>query len=47
MAASDCLDPQGYWLDPDRNIHREGNEDGEQEVIVSAWQDFAQRNEKG
>ena len=36
MATSDYLDPEGYWVDPDRNIHRSGNEDGEQEIIASA-----------
>jgi len=38
MAAKDYVDPQGYWIDPDRAIHRESlpDPDGEQTVIVSA-----------
>ena len=32
----DYLDPEGFWADPDRNIHRAGNEGGEQEIIAAA-----------
>jgi hypothetical protein len=27
------IDPEGYWIDPARNVRRKG---GEQEIIVSA-----------
>ena len=27
------IDPEGYWIDPDRNVRRKS---GEQEVILSA-----------
>src|ERR1700722_20491250 len=30
------LDPKGYWIDPDRNIRRFGNEDGEQVAVLRA-----------
>jgi hypothetical protein len=35
MAAKDYIDPKGYWGDPEGNIHRMGNEDGEQEIIAT------------
>jgi hypothetical protein len=35
MAAIDYIDPKGYWIDPEGNIRRMGNEDGEQEIIAS------------
>jgi hypothetical protein len=35
MAAKDYIDPEGYWLDPDGNIRRLGDEDGEQEIIAT------------
>jgi hypothetical protein len=36
MVAKDYIDPKGYWCDPSGNIRRMGNEDGEQEIIVTA-----------
>jgi hypothetical protein len=30
--------PKGYWADPAPDIRRMGDEDGEQEVIVTAWE---------
>ena len=38
MAEKNYLDTVGYWLDPDRGIHREGfpDPDGEQTVILEA-----------
>jgi hypothetical protein len=38
MAAVDHVDPDGYWLDPDGNVHPTGNEDGEQEIIATVTQ---------
>lgn len=35
MAASDYIDPKGYWLDPERNIRRIGDEEGQQEIIAT------------
>jgi hypothetical protein len=35
MAAVDYVDPEGYWMDPDGNVHRMGHEDGEQEIIAT------------
>jgi hypothetical protein len=37
MANMDYIDPEGYWLDPDRNIHRMNlpDPDGEQTIIAS------------
>jgi hypothetical protein len=32
----DYVDPQGYWITPDRAIKRMGNQDGEQETIIQA-----------
>jgi hypothetical protein len=36
MAGIDFIDPEGYWLDPDGNVRRMGDEDGEQEIIATA-----------
>lgn len=30
------IDPEGYWIDPSRNIRRLGNKDGEQIVVLRA-----------
>jgi hypothetical protein len=30
------LDPKGYWIDPDRNIRRLGDKDGEQVAVLRA-----------
>lgn len=35
MAASDYIDPKGYWLDPEGNIRRIGDEEGQQEIIAT------------
>jgi hypothetical protein len=35
MARIDFIDREGYLLDPDGNIHRVGNEDGEHEIIAT------------
>jgi hypothetical protein len=37
MADRDHIDPEGYWIDPDRNIHRKSlpDPDGEQTTIAS------------
>jgi hypothetical protein len=31
---NEYIDPKGYWIDPNRNIRRLGNEDGEQAIVV-------------
>jgi hypothetical protein len=36
MAPKDYVDPEGYWADPERNIRRMGDEDGEQMIILKA-----------
>jgi hypothetical protein len=33
---NEYIDPKGYWIDPNRNIRRLGNEDGEQAIVVRA-----------
>ncbi len=30
------MDPKGYWIDPDRNIRRLGDKDGEQVAVLRA-----------
>ena len=30
------IDPKGYWIDPERNVRRMGDKDGEQAVIFRA-----------
>jgi hypothetical protein len=35
MADKDYIDPKGYWACPEGGIRRMGDEDGEQEVIVT------------
>jgi hypothetical protein len=37
MANMDYIDPEGYWIDPDRNIHRMSipDPDGEQSIIAT------------
>jgi hypothetical protein len=30
------IDPRGYWIDPERNVRRMSNKDGEQAVIIKA-----------
>ena len=35
MANKNYIDPKGYFGDPEGNIHRMGNEDGEQEIIAT------------
>jgi hypothetical protein len=34
MTAKDYIDPKGYWIDPERNIRRKGDEGGEQQIIA-------------
>ena len=36
MAPKDYIDPEGYWIDPDRGIHRMSipDPDGEQSIIA-------------
>jgi hypothetical protein len=36
MAAKTYVDPLGYWIDPERNVRRMGDEGGEQEIIIKA-----------
>jgi hypothetical protein len=36
MANKDYIDPQGYWIDPARNLRRMIEENGEQRVIICA-----------
>ena len=36
MADKNYIDPKGYWVDPDRNVRRMGNEGGEQRAILRA-----------
>jgi hypothetical protein len=40
----DYVDPQGYWLDPDRNIHRMSipDPDGEQTIIATITPECSQ-----
>jgi hypothetical protein len=33
---NEYLDPKGYWIDPDRNIRRFGDKDGEQVAVLRA-----------
>jgi hypothetical protein len=37
MANMDYIDPEGYWIDPDRNIHHTSipDPDGEQTIIAT------------
>ncbi|MCU1241149.1 MAG: hypothetical protein JWO71_1875 [Candidatus Acidoferrum typicum] len=35
MAAKDYIDPKRYFGDPEGNIHRMGDEDGEQRQAVN------------
>jgi hypothetical protein len=37
--AEQYIDPQGYWIDPERNLRRMGTEYGEQKVIMKATED--------
>ena len=33
---NEYIDPQGYWIDPERNVRRMGEKNGEQMVILKA-----------
>ena len=33
------IDPKGYWIDPERNIRRMGDEGGEQQIIAKATEE--------
>jgi len=33
------IDPEGYWIDPERNLRRMSTEHGEQKVILKATED--------
>jgi hypothetical protein len=39
MANENYIDPQGYWIDPDRIIHRMSlpDPDGEQSIICKRY----------
>jgi hypothetical protein len=36
MPDQNYIDPQGYWIDPDRSVRRMGVEGGEQHMILKA-----------
>jgi hypothetical protein len=36
MADKGYIDPEGYWIDPSRNVRRMGDEDEEQAIVLKA-----------
>jgi hypothetical protein len=39
MSLNNFIDPNGYWIDQERNIRRMSNDGGEQPVIMRATQE--------